>query len=169
MHDLKLDMLTTETDVIVVTTNGFTKRNGEAVMGRGIAKEVSGVLPEVPRLLGQKLVNYGNKVHLIGKYNPAIVTFPVKSVSEVFDGSNCVEHAKRNYRIGDTVPGFHCKARLDIIEQSCKELVELANQHPEWNTILVPRAGCGAGELSWDIVQPLMAKYLDNRFIVCHK
>ena len=167
MHLLKVEMLTSDADVIVITTNGFTKNNGEAVMGRGIAKQMAELVPDLPRLLGQKLINYGNKVHILGEYEPVLVSFPVKPKYVINDGTNVVSHCKTS--IGEQTAGFLAKADLSIIEQSCKELVELANQHPEWNTILVPKAGCGAGELDWKDVEPIMKKYLDNRFIVCYK
>lgn len=167
MHVVKLEMLTNDCDVICITTNGFTKTNGEAVMGRGIAKQMADLVPELPNLLGQLLVNYGNKVHMIGKFKPRLVSFPVKPEYVINDGTNVVSHCKT--QIGEKTAGFLAKADLTIIEQSCKQLVELANQHPEWNTILVPKAGCGAGELDWKDVEPIMRKYLDNRFIICYK
>ena len=41
---------------IVITTNGFTKSNGEAVMGRGIAEQFKNAYPELPRVLGSKII-----------------------------------------------------------------------------------------------------------------
>ena len=45
---------------IVITTNGNTKSNGEAIMGRGVALEAAQRLPELPQMLGQRLRAGGN-------------------------------------------------------------------------------------------------------------
>jgi hypothetical protein len=58
------------------------------------------------------------------------------------------------------------KARIDIIVQSAKELVKLAD-HNKWSKVYLPRPGCGAGELTWADVKPAIENILDNRFIVC--
>ena len=61
------------------------------------------------------------------------------------------------------------KASLEIIETSAYQLVDLANNNP-WNTIVLPRPGCGAGELSWEQVEPVVANILDDRFkIITHE
>ena len=56
-------------------------------------------------------------------------------------------------------------AELSIIEQSAKELMELANKH-DWERIIAPRFGCGAGELTWEQVEPVVEPYLDDRFSI---
>ena len=97
----------------------------------------------------------------------ALVSFPVKPRTVVFDGSNVVEHAKDQFRQGDVVPGFYAKADPALIVASAHALVAMADTHPYWGTILVPRFGCGAGELSWDAIKPLVETVLDDRFIAC--
>ena len=57
------------------------------------------------------------------------------------------------------------KQDIEIIKQSAYQLVELADSNP-WNTIVLPRPGCGAGELSWEQVEPVLANILDDRFKV---
>lgn len=52
-------------DCICVTTNGFVKKNGEAVMGRGIALAIKNILPNAAKLVGE--TNMHNKyVEIIG-------------------------------------------------------------------------------------------------------
>ena len=35
-----------------------------------------------------------------------------------------------------------------------------------WETVVLPRLGCGLGQLRWDDVKPILERYLDDRFIV---
>lgn len=168
MKELKCDMLQTACDALVITTNGFVKNNGACVMGRGIAKQIADSLPEVPFFIGNLINTLGNNVALLPKVKediPDLIMFPVKPSMVINDGSNVVKHCKAG--IGQRVAGFLAKADVQIIERSLQQLVELADKHPEWNTILIPRVGCGAGELDFRIIKLLMESYLDDRFICC--
>lgn len=168
MKELKCDMLQTECDALVITTNGFVKNNGACVMGRGIAKQVADSLPKVPFIIGNLINTLGNNVALLPKIKediPDLIMFPVKPDMIINNGSNVVKHCKAG--IGQRVAGFLAKADIQIIERSLQQLVKLANKHPEWNTILIPRVGCGAGELDFRIIKLLMENYLDDRFICC--
>ena len=167
MKQAKGDMLHMDGDALVITTNGFTKSNGEAVMGRGIALQVARQLPWIPADLGKLLRTRGNRVHYVARNNDmALVSFPVKPVTCVNDGTNVVRHAASRYSLGDFVPGFHAKADIEIILNSAYELVNLTNQQG-WQTVLLPRAGCGAGELQWETIEPLLGSVLDDRFVAC--
>lgn len=159
------DMLEMDCDALVVTINGFTKANGEAVMGRGIAKQIADLMPEVPKSLGRMLQLFGNNVAVIATKPMPIISFPVKPDYVKNNGANVVSHCKTS--VGEWTPGFLAKADIQLIEQSLYQLVELANNKPEWKTILIPRVGCGAGELNYEDIKPLMEKYLDDRFICC--
>lgn len=159
------NILDMEADTICITTNGFVKRNGEAVMGRGIAKQIADLFPEIPRVLGSCINNFGNKVSLLGNFASInLVSFPVKPKTVIFNGNNVVSHTINNYKIGDTVPGFHAKADLEIIEQSALQLVAMCN-HTQWKRIILPYPGCGAGELDWSDVKPILDSILDDRFV----
>lgn len=153
-------------DALVITTNGFVKSNGEAVMGRGCAKKAATIFPTLPILLGRGLGRLGNHAHII-VVNDAMtfVSFPVKPVDAVCnkDKSNVVFHMRNKFCYGDTVPGWACKADLKLIEQSAGELRELADMRC-WSHVVLPRPGCGAGELDWIDVKPILVMYLDNRF-----
>lgn len=159
------NLLHMEGDALVITTNGFVKNNGEAVMGRGIAKQVADALPGFARELGTLITYGGNIVHHVRDHNGmALVTAPVKPRYVEYNGTNVVEHAKNQFRIGDRVPGFWSKAGPERIVACCKDLVNLANVMG-WQTILCPRFGCGAGELNWEDVKPMIENILDDRFI----
>lgn len=160
------DLCNQECDALVITTNGFVKTNGEAVMGRGIAKQIANHFPELPRLLGNRLKG-GNQVYTFGIANVPLITFPVKDQFEYCneDKSNVVRHMQHQFSTGSKVAGWACKARIDIILTSAHQLVELANQN-DWKVINCPRFGCGAGELRWEEIKPLLEPILDDRFVV---
>lgn len=162
------DILTSTTQVVVITTNGYIKRNGEAVMGRGIAREIATRMPDIPKILGKLLATRGNHVHILQENpnQPVIVSFPVKPHHTICDGTNVVRHLAHKYAKGDLLHGWACKADPNIIERSTIELLHLVNQRG-WTDILMPRVGCGAGELSYEDIRPLLNQYLDKRFTVC--
>lgn len=161
------DMLEMQCDALCVTTNGYVKKDGSCVMGRGIAKQIQSYFPSITKDLGKLIKTKGNNVHQIYQMNdstPAIISFPVKPVSKVCEShDDYVSH--KHFAIGQIIAGWACKADINIIIESAKQLVELANQHPEWESVLIPRAGCGAGELSWKDVKPILSEILDDRFI----
>lgn len=132
----------TPADAMVVPTNGDVNRFGEAVMGRGLAAQAARHFPLLPKVLAHLMRELGN--HVFDAYRPRgraiIVTFPVK------------HH-------------WHQSAQLDLIERSTQELVEMANHH-EYRTVLLPRVGCGNGQLNWKDVRPILERYLDDRFIL---
>lgn len=130
---------------IVITTNGavtyIRKKNGEAVMGRGVALQAKNRFPELPERLAADLKSKGNHVF----YYPdlRLIVFPVKDL-------------------------WHQMAKLSLIETSCQELVDIMDrQLPGVKEVYLPRPGCGNGRLSWVDVKPVLEKYLDNRFVVC--
>lgn len=165
MREERGNLLHMDGDALVITTNGFVKNNGEAVMGRGIAKQVADALTYIPGALGALNRINGNHVHQLARHNDMfILSAPVKPAYVINDGTNVVEHAAYQFRIGDRVPGFWAKAVPELIVQSCRELANLAAARC-WETILCPRFGCGAGELNWEDVKPMIENILDDRFI----
>ena len=154
---------------IVVTTNGFVRNNGALVMGKGIAKEAAALYPSLPFIMGEKIREKGNNnnVHMfIMVDEQSLISFPVKPRGQICTGDNVVRHMQSEFKVGDYVPGWACKAEIPLIERSLKQLASLRiEDHP----IYCPRFGCGAGELDWRDVAPLCRKHLDDRFIICHK
>lgn len=155
--------------VVVITTNGFVKRDGSAVMGRGCAAQAAQRWPDIPKQLGHLLQTKGNHVHQLVAPKYTLLTMPVKPVSVVCSAarSNVVRHMRHSFKHGDLVPGWAATADLDMILQSACELIALCDRHPEWTEVLMPQPGCGAGELQWTDVQPELNKLLDDRFVVC--
>lgn len=156
-------------DAICITTNGFVTSRGNAVMGMGCAKTISDTVPEIKGTLGRAITQRGNHVHKLGTLhdgNYVIVSFPVKGTAEPKKLHNVVSHAASKYKLGSTVPGFHLKATTEIITKSTLELVDLTNEMG-WSKVLIPRPGCGAGELDWTTeVEPILSHLLDNRFTI---
>ena len=152
---------------IVITTNGFVKRTGAAVMGRGCAKKAADAFPNLPLQLGQMITKHGNHVGIITtRLDTPIVSYPVKPVSEVClpDKSNVVRHMRSQMTPGRKVPGWACRAKPELIVRSARELVQLTEEKG-WLYVVMPRPGCGAGELEWENIKRLIAPILDNRFL----
>lgn len=126
--------------IVAITTNGQVTSKGEAVFGRGCAREARERFPGLPGRLGELLRREGNHVHDLGD---GLVSFPV-------------EHS----------PFENPDMRL--IERSARELVEMADRKG-WRRVVVPRPGCGGGGLSWREVRPVLESILDDRFCVITK
>lgn len=121
--------------IIAITTNGFVKRNGECVMGRGCALEARQRIPNIARQLGKLITEKGNHVHYLGQ---GVVSFPVK-------------HA------------WFQDADIALIERSARELLNMANSFG-WKSVIIPRPGCGNGRLQWNDVRSVLDRILDDRF-----
>lgn len=162
-----------QADAICITTNGFIKSNGECVMGRGCALEAAKRFKQLPTLLANAIKKRGNVVNPLGKFinqgSPTVIlSFPVKPDIQITqDPNQIVQHIRGKLkpdRSGNYhIPGWACKASLEIIEQSCQQLVHITNTL-NFQKVIVPRPGVGYGELQWEDVQPILEKYLDDRF-----
>ena len=147
MKEVFGDFWTYPASVKCITTNGITRHDGSAVMGRGIAYQATQMMPGIEVTLGASLRLVGNHVRVLGNYlcpEPVwMISFPVK-------------HHWRD------------RADLMLIERSARELLEVApplvELDPEHRPILVPRPGCGNGQLEWADVGPVLAPIFDDRF-----
>jgi len=135
-------------DVHVITTNGTVKANGRCVMGRGVAKQAKVRFPGIDKELGRQLIKDGNRVHPLGLWALAngrvynIYSFPVKH-------------------------NWWEKADLDLIARSCEELTAIVPT--DFDRIVMVRPGCGNGQLDWEEVKPILASYLNNRFMIVER
>ncbi len=154
-------------DAICIPVNGYVKKEGVAVMGRGVAQQAAELFPKLPKALGTKVNIGGNNVHAFTfdfrGQQKNLVTFPVKPQKDAFSGKNAVAHMLNRFNVGETVPGWACKAQLSIIKRSCKQLIELVTVKG-WKVVVIPQVGCGAGELAWPNVRPALDEVLDDRF-----
>lgn len=152
---------------IVITTNGATKNSGEAIMGKGCAKQAASMDPRLPLRLGKAIKENGNNVQAIGTLCGLyrVVSFPVKPVSEVCapDKRNVVKHMQNKMRVGQLVPGWACIASVKLIKRSAQQLVALVEKN-KWAKTVLPRPGIGAGQLLWEDVRPILDSILDDTF-----
>jgi len=155
---------------ICITTNGHVKRNGEAVMGRGIALQAATRIPELPRIVGAENESAWDRVQRIA---PMMYMFPVKRDRGVCapDSSNVVVHKRRNFVPGLAVPGWALLAETSIIADSLRQLDYLykrvfSDRHLE---MVLPRPGCGAGGLDWGQVRPLCEGYGDWLLVITRR
>lgn len=124
-----------------VTTNGIVKRNGELVMGAGIAKQAANRYPALPRLLGQGVRKHGNVPLLVEEIG--IISFPTK-------------HNWKN------------KSVPSLILKSAERIAKLADYYDH---ILMTRPGCGLGGLNWEEVKAMLEPiFTGNKFwVFCGK
>lgn len=122
---------------IVVPTNGFVKKDGSCVMGRGVALQAVKHFPEVKYELGSLIKEHGNNVNVLSN---GLIAFPVKD--------NWWEPAK-----------------LKLIEQSAIQLRSLIVLE-DWGMVYMPKVGCGNGRQRWEDVEPILDKYLSDYAIV---
>jgi hypothetical protein len=161
-------------DAICVTTNGTVTKNGEAVMGRGIALEAKTRFPGLEFRFGKMLQAHGNEpMQIETSQGTAIVSFPTKPDYTILpkDGQVrdfVVSHMVSKFRPGQKVPGWACKSNLNLIEVSAIKLKEMAD-YRQWRTVAVPQPGCGNGELLWEDVRPVLERHFDDRFIIVRR
>lgn len=138
------NLLQQEECFLCITTNGTIKKNGECVMGAGIAKEAACFFPRLPEDLGREISKHGNRMHYLGNN---LLSFPVKH---------------NWYEIAD----------IELIKESCKTLMEALDylaveRDVEECTALLVRPGCGNGKLDWETqVKPAIASILDDRVYI---
>lgn len=119
---------------LVITTNGYVNSRGEAVMGRGCARQVKDLYPGFAKRLGRELLSSGNHV----RYFPreGIITFPVKH-------------------------DWHQRADLLLIARSFIELYQMLHRISDIRQLWMPRPGCGNGGLDWNTVKPLTKAFAE--------
>jgi len=122
---------------IIIPTNGCVKKNGENVMGKGLALQVKREYPSFPKIFGERLKQEGNIPMIFVGYG--FITFPVKH-------------------------NWWEKADLELIEESAKKLSQWIEMSVKK---YMPKVGCGNGQRNWELeVKPIIEKYLPNITII---
>ena len=130
---------------ICITTNPIINSKGKAVMGRGLAFEISQKIPTIQKELAEKLLEFGNVPILFEQHR--IITFPTK-------------HHWRE------------KSDLELIKKSCDHLNDLLNEYnPKKGIVFLPVPGIGNGKLDKDLVMPILEEKFKNskRVIIIEK
>jgi hypothetical protein len=128
---------------LCITTNGALRADGHGVMGRGCAREALDRWPELGLVLGKSIRAFGNTVQLLSDQH-RIWSFPVKH-------------------------RWNEPADLKLIQKSASQLMFLAmasgNEHEDYTWVL-PRPGCGNGQLAWEDVEPIVRALPDNVMVI---
>ncbi len=143
-------------DFICITTNGTTKNDGSAVMGRGCALQAKTRWMGIDRHLGALLQEHGNVPLYLG----------VVDQNKVWRKGDARRSTTETGIISYPVKtSWNNPADIELIKQSAWHLKNfLAN----WQVCqcVIPRPGCGNGLLIWEEVGPQLAPILDDRFIL---
>lgn len=140
----------------VIGTNCTVNGAGLAVMGRGAAKQASELYPGLRIDYGYWLRNSGvNPVHTprgdcyrdMATVRPYVSTLPPRSLVYCFT----VKY------------GWWEHANLALIDIQARHLAQWMGENDSINVFLT-RVGCGNGKLSWEIVEPILAKHLDKEW-----
>lgn len=134
-------------DALVITTNGYVKKNGRAVMGRGSAKEAADRWNFLPALLGEQITKFGNEVF--------IWSLMYIEEEEVETKNILTMPVKHNWWEPADIFLIH-KSAMDL-----KAEVDMWN----FKSVVMGRPGCGNGGLDWDSVRPVLENVLDDRFV----
>lgn len=121
-----------------VTTNGSLKRNGDLVMGAGLALQAAKRFPGLPSRLGYLVKMFGNKSYILDDLK--IISLPTK------------EHWKD-------------KSDLKFVINSVKYMKYLVDAAGITKVASV-KPGSGLGGLSWDDLKPHLDSILDDRFTI---
>lgn len=137
-----------EYDILTVTTNGVVKSNGRLVMGAGIAKEFRDMFVDIDLTFGKFVLKYGN-IPCITKWGEQyLMSFPTKDNWKDYSKIELIEKS------------------ADLIKTTVDKMEDEVNC---CLTVLMTRAGCGNGGLTWSVVREILAPYFDDRFTVINK
>lgn len=135
------------TEAIAFTTNGIIRKDGRAVVGKGIAKQAN-TLFHIDEKLAHFLRQYGNRAFNLGQYQNTstgavftLFTFPTK-----YDWKE--------------------DSDITLICKSAEQLMQMSDKFKVTHCY-IPPVGCGCGNLNWkNTVKPWVSQILDDRFTV---
>ena len=132
------------TDLFLITTNSYIKKNGAVVMGKGIAKTVKDKYPGIDKVFGE-LIN--SKAGHLGKYGMFVNPL----------------WPQNNLGIFQVKFHFRYSASMNLIKYSIKKLLEFNDYHYKSNfRIDMNFPGIGNGRLSIRDVKPILDILPDN-------
>mgnify|MGYP001600838980 CR=1 FL=1 len=150
MQEIFGDFWQFNSDVYCVTTNLVLNKKGEAILGKGIAKQFRDKFPGIAQDLGYIIKNNKAKVAFIPqinwKWDKNVMAFPTK-----YDWKNFSD--------------------IKLIKESAQSLNKYSMDFPNYK-FLITRPGCGNGGLNWEKQVKLAIKDIlvsDNIFIIERK
>jgi hypothetical protein len=144
-------------DWACITTNGEIRRDGKAVMGRGIAEQAKTRWPGIDVVLADELRKNGNVPNFIGYVDPFL--------RWTYRWPPPKEHKQTLLWSFPTKDHWKDNSDINLIINSAKWLLHHAEDFPDIE-IAIPRPGCSNGGLTWDYVSPHLAQVLDDRFTI---
>lgn len=130
-------------NILCITTNDVVKKDGRAVMGKGIAKEAADRFPQLPEILGERIEESGSNVYDLGYFGEwNLYSFPTK-----------YHWWNKSDKILISISTNQLLGKINILADSIDKKIYL------------PRPGCSNGGLEWKEVKPIIDK-LDDRFYI---
>jgi hypothetical protein len=159
MIETKGDLWVVRGDAKVITTNGSVRKDGCAVMGRGVARQAALRWPELPRTLGNSLGVAGNYLCTLGhfSYDPERESHINPAMPLPTEGFELVAFPVKERWMEAACPR--------LIYRSAVQLVAMT-EYKGWEKVILPRPGCGNGGLEWDDVRSILTPLLDDRFVI---
>lgn len=168
MKELKKDLFEcifdSNVDAICITTNAQYLKDGTACMGGGCARVCADRWPQTSKNLGLFLKSKNNVPYLIGSIHQDgnyTEPFVIHSGEPYFS----LVKVKCYIFSFPTIDQIMDGAKLDLIEKSSREMVNIADAM-DLTGILLPRPGVGVGNLPWKDVKAVIEPILDDRFTV---
>ena len=126
---------------ICIPTNQTVSKQGNAVMGRGIAFQAATKFPKLKKDYGKLLLNNKtmNGFYIFSKYG--LITMPVK------------KH-------------FKDQANIELINGSMENLSLLLDMNNTIKSVAIPMLGCGFGGLLYEKVLPVLLKHWHEKMIL---
>lgn len=151
-------------DCICITTNGIVNATGLAIMGAGVAGEAARRWPNIRACLGRLLREHGNRLFLLGvACKDGQFRDPRdESFNDEIESSDDIACMVASF---PTKNDFRFKSDLSLIEQSTKQLVDMANKYG-MSDVGLSRPGCSNGGLRWVDVKAVIEPLLDDRFTI---
>jgi len=158
MKEMTGSLFDLSADAICITTNGFVNTQGANTMGKGCAGEAKNRYPGIQMVVGGRVQKHGNHVFMLS--DQIELGEWVLHTPDVWE-NHITPHALISF---PTKEHWREPSILKLIERSAEELLGLAAAF-NFTNVLIPRPGCGAGQLSWDDVCPVLNGILDDRFV----
>jgi hypothetical protein len=150
--DILNERVLSKADAICFTSNGIRKRDGELVMGAGVAKVFRDRFIGLSGAAGECVWKNGNICQVVDM-DIYIKSFPRPPIPVV---------------AFPTKHHWKDPSDLELIKKSAHELMMLIDSY-DWKLVALPRPGCANGGLNWkEQVRPMLESILDDRVVIVY-